>query len=1626
MPLGILPLLLLAVRSCTEDPVLTVTTHTSSSTPKTHRIMVQPLLRIAPSHPIVVHGVCGGGAPGSRIASTTRWSRSGIQDNTSASCAQVPGAVALYAPDFPARRAFNTGLDAFAATGTAIAFIADASGDVYLMLTHSASHNEAAAGHCALSVTLLGDSAQPVPGSNPWVVRDDPSDAYAWDPVARVANATHRWGAVDRRDGAVLGPLNGVSGVVDVRIDIVGPCGETPSAGLFPTALISANASGGAVRLPVSGTSFRAVAQSCASACAARNGACGLCRMAAECAWCSGSCVPRTAAPAACAAAAAAAAPACCSECAALMSCTACFAVAGCGWRLPPGGGGVAACVSGSNYGSCLDASGGGATPAWWSGAQRGANEDPIDLLWHSSACTAFDSITSAPSAAPSAGPTPLPTPHPTPLPTGLPTQIMRPLCSSNASTALVPAPLPVGTTVRVLGSSSGAGGGGASIVALPLLWQIPDAATVSGGGASVPSKGALTFNVAKSFAIAALELRITGLQHERAGDVAIYLRGPSSAASGDGVAIFGAAANSNVESCATTKFGRSASGSRGATYTWLSRGGSSLPCTCRGCYLPQVLASSSALRSFHGTTSAGAWVLTVSDVAPGDVGFISGAVLVLTRADGGQLRVEPELSLKLADMPARGVLSAVNATRYEGPQSTLVDGDVLLGTSMQYVADAADPAASVASPLQLSYRAVSSACMTPMDSTVTLIVDDSAAPANPAVPATIASISDSSLMVSWTAASASALTRVWMQSGADVAWRPFSQLYDAGVTEVTLVGLKPLTTYSVWLQSVSSSDDAFAGAPPPTDAVSASAHVSVATCNTSCVSCAPGATASAPGSCTVCSATSVLAPSTGECFKIDTCGANTYRVCNLTTTSDGILCESYKCMACEGCSPGSIRTDCGGYSDGSCRTCPAGRYKQDETTCIECMECPAQTFASAMCTASTNTVCKTCESGATSPVGSTSSFACTCGLGTYKDSIGRCIACSSGCDVCNDYACLRCDATHFLIPKTATCVTQCPEGERYEVVTAGGVATAKYPVRRCVSCQSCVPGEYRTGCAGASGGICASCAAGRFKPHASPVGVFGDNCTACKQASKGIYIAKACTAVKNAELGNCAVCPAGSMRTGCLNASAGICIPCPAGSFKSVVGAWNMGCRKCYACPVGRFGLTECTTKTDAGACGTCRRCGHLHLKQTDTFQLVSESLEYIQLPCSNTENADTLCGACGSCAAGKYRFGCQWNKTATGACVTCESGKFKSLKGSADARCSTCGTCPSGKYVDQDCIPGSDRKCFTCPSPNGNKCAICDKETCFACAGDLVLGMDGKCVEACAVADGEWRDVVPTLGTHYSQNYLKLNASVCKVCSECDSRYQDLVAQCSAASDTACMVRNATKLVPLPPYKEDFLVALVNHPSFISVAVLVAVTFVLIMLASALIGGIHAFFHMREAQKNNFAEGTIVDDEWVNEAIGANQRREAKLKFAHKEQWKREGRRRRPSILLANDTGPIKSSKAKASGVKQVEMQHSFNPMHAAKAKGNLPRADMMNPMHQLSSGLPRAGPSQRAPPAVAAAARFTAHNALPQRVSSASQERAAVAAPTLVAPAPAHQQFVPHFAMDESSSFDDEGSF
>ena len=358
------------------------------------------------------------------------------------------------------------------------------------------------------------------------------------------------------------------------------------------------------------------------------------------------------------------------------------------------------------------------------------------------------------------------------------------------------------------------------------------------------------------------------------------------------------------------------------------------------------------------------------------------------------------------------------------------------------------------------------------------------------------------------------------------------------------------------------------------------------------------------------------LGNSSGIC---DSCAAGRYKVPGQSKWYD--LCEP-----CVGCSPGFRKPTfgdlaCGADTGGRCTACPEGQYKDQgvdalawDGGCKPCETCASEGFFLRGCGGASRGNCTALPAGkyylGTFPAWNTSALSCApCIAGQFRRacgsaSAGVCLLCPRGkfksergayttpCVTCGscDVGFVRSGCASAARNSSGLCS---PSGVgRYKATLGAWNTTA-------TACDACPAAYFRKGCGGASGGMCAACPVGKYKP-ARRDDQWSTPCLACRACEAGEWR----VGCGNTTQGSCEPCATGrykersgshddscavcepcrptQFRRGCSAVNAGTCTTCPRGKFKDGAGAWN---KTCVQCPVGHYCVNGQTVPCQKGS---------------------------------------------------------------------------------------------------------------------------------------------------------------------------------------------------------------------------------------------------------------------------------------------------------------------------------------------------------------------------------------------------------------------------------------------------------
>eukprot|EP00048_Salpingoeca_helianthica_P014171 m.217680 g.217680 ORF g.217680 m.217680 type:complete len:2154 (-) comp15603_c0_seq6:26-6487(-) len=437
-------------------------------------------------------------------------------------------------------------------------------------------------------------------------------------------------------------------------------------------------------------------------------------------------------------------------------------------------------------------------------------------------------------------------------------------------------------------------------------------------------------------------------------------------------------------------------------------------------------------------------------------------------------------------------------------------------------------------------------------------------------------------------------------------------------------------------------------------------------------------------------------------CRPLSTCASGTATTIPPTATSDRV---------CGNCSVGSFSNQTVADVCVSCQPpCQSNEYMAVACTpttdrrCVSCVEataCASFQYINGTCSPST-TVLPPCANISTCGLGkyeaaaptSTSDRVCvTCPDGSFKDTVGNSLTCTS-------------------------CTTSCQSG-----FYLSGQCTPTTD-RVCLPCATCGAGQYISSqCAGSSNTVCSSCPAGTAH------NTLNNSLTACPPCSSNHYQ----TAIGATSCLSCAAatCPAGKFYTSICNAATGVqCVDCPAGAVQSQPGLLTIcsGCvpRVSYQTTIGQTACAVCSPDCGAGfyqqsecnvtADRVCLPCtGGTY--QNQVGQTICKACSASDCGPGSFFNAlcnSTTAPSCSSCARGFYQ-----NIGSQTACIACGQGLFSSTVGqtacagcvlgsnfSSQAGSSTCTsctpTCATGSYRTATCSLTADIQCAPCVVPS------------------------------------------------------------------------------------------------------------------------------------------------------------------------------------------------------------------------------------------------------------------------------------------------------------------------------------
>ena len=472
--------------------------------------------------------------------------------------------------------------------------------------------------------------------------------------------------------------------------------------------------------------------------------------------------------------------------------------------------------------------------------------------------------------------------------------------------------------------------------------------------------------------------------------------------------------------------------------------------------------------------------------------------------------------------------------------------------------------------------------------------------------------------------------------------------------------------------------------------------------------------------------------------------------------------------------------------SDRSCEPCGAGRFG-NTSNAPSCNECPLGKYQGV----GGQTTCSLCAVGAHGKIGAaaprtSNALHCeACPAEKYSDATG-----SASCKVCSGCAVVG-EARSGCGGASAGVCIACSVGQVKSDLAAGsceacaaGSFQNETGRARCVSCSSvkCPNGVPPEGCGGASVGYCGTCSPGTLV-----------NTSACEPCQAGRFSAEE-NAVK------CDLCPPGSYQP---EPGVPFCKVCLAGKWS------GLGAERCTNCTVGRWSASSSDKCTHCAAgkfrnltmLDGCRNCGDGETPAPD------------RTACAPYCRAGHFCqsGLELNCSVGSYQ-----DEEGKPGCKQCATGFFQNEPGKV--QCVECSSmaCPNGAHR-KGCGGASGGYCGTC-SPgtfiDGSACTPClagqfsDEENAAACrpCPDLTFqpaAGRGFCLPHTACTKGEFVASPPsamadrtcspcTPGTISATT----NATACETCP--GGTFQPEAAQASCTKHSTCVAGERVASAP------------------------------------------------------------------------------------------------------------------------------------------------------------------------------------------------------------------------------------
>eukprot|EP01046_Picozoa_sp_COSAG06_P015253 COSAG06_NODE_970_length_11275_cov_4.727183_5_plen_1017_part_00 len=411
-------------------------------------------------------------------------------------------------------------------------------------------------------------------------------------------------------------------------------------------------------------------------------------------------------------------------------------------------------------------------------------------------------------------------------------------------------------------------------------------------------------------------------------------------------------------------------------------------------------------------------------------------------------------------------------------------------------------------------------------------------------------------------------------------------------------------------------------------------------------------------------------------------CSAGTYAGCGETD--------------CDECGIGQADTDSNAATP--CVTCESGRFWESGTagSIASCIDCPA---GRAGISADTSTACVECSVGEYAAAGSSSCTTCL-SLGQFDDDRNPSTPCSDT-DIClqvcaagtqdddcsETSACAPCSTGAFAVGGVF------PES-RCEECVAGRTDDDLDPATPCVECLAGLYAEA------GNGGVCISCASGRFAPTAG-----GTSSSACDECQSGQFSALASP--------SCTFCASGRADEDSDASTA--CTECSVGTY---AGCGETECNECVAGQVDSDGnsATPCTACDagkywEAGSLGSMSSC----IQCSAGFADLDGASITACVECSVGEYAPVGAVLCASCGADGRTDHDLDPATPCAAVGTCSQ---SCPVGTADADCDAstpCTPCDPGSYSPGGVLQ-ADSYCTACP-PGTFAPELSQVQDCAAC---------------------------------------------------------------------------------------------------------------------------------------------------------------------------------------------------------------------------------------------------------------------------------------------------------------------